>query len=490
MFALTWLIPTVAVVATIASGRFNVTYAALAGMVTAIPVATLTGPTSPDLHQIFVAIARGGWIGTIIAPYILGGLLFWQVAMPSTHAGATETSSNPTGADSVPRRRLLFFAVFLVGPFAESATGFGVGMLGTVMLLRRFSIPALPLAVFAMLSQTFIPWGAMGSGTILAAAYARLPASDLALYSLVLVAALMLVWLPLFWRTATQAGFGAPPAECAREIAWLTIALCLLGIATAYLGPETALLAAFGPLIATRYLIDSRPKSHTIILLARRVFPYVALISFLMVTRLVPGIRATLVNFANMTPFPDLPTWSPLFHAGSWLLGGAVFLICIRKGPSRIVTEFSVAWQMGKHAVMTVFLFATMAEVLSIAGISGAFADRLLSSLSSGAILVAPVVAGVFGILANSGNAPNSLFMPSQIALAVQAGLSIPAVAALQHVCGTSMSFFSPVRMSIAANLAGSPIGERRMYVLLAPYLISCFALMMIAAMLVVLVAS
>ena len=44
--------------------------------------------------------------------------------------------------------------------------------------------------------------------------------------------------------------------------------------------------------------------------------------------------------------------------------------------------------------------------------------------------------------------------MPAQTAIAVQAGLSVPAVAALQHVSGTAMSLFSPVRMSIAANLA------------------------------------
>ena len=42
--------------------------------------------------------------------------------------------------------------------------------------------------------------------------------------------------------------------------------------------------------------------------------------------------------------------------------------------------------------------------------------------------------------------------MPAQTAIAVQAGLSVPAVAALQHVSGTAMSLFSPVRMSIAAN--------------------------------------
>src|SRR5690606_22818253 len=107
---------------------------------------------------------------------------------------------------------------------------------------------------FALLSQTMIPWGAMGSGTMLAAAYARIPATQLGLYAMVPVTLLMLVWLPLFWRTARRAGFGAPIAECAREAAWIAAALALLAPASFHLGPETALMTVYGPLIVLRYL--------------------------------------------------------------------------------------------------------------------------------------------------------------------------------------------------------------------------------------------
>ncbi|MCR2669638.1 hypothetical protein NSP01_24185, partial [Salmonella enterica] len=85
-----------------------------------------------------------------------------------------------------------------------------------------------------------------------------------------------------------------------------------------------------------------------------------------------------------------------------------------------------------------------MAEVLAGAGISQAFADGLFRSLQDWTLLLTPLLAGAFGILANSGNAPNSLFMPSQLSLALHAGLSLPAAAALLHVSGTSMGFFSP----------------------------------------------
>ena len=112
---------------------------------------------------------------------------------------------------------------------------------------------------------------------------------------------------------------------------------------------------------------------------------------------------------------------------------------------------------------MTVFLFAMMAEILAAAGISQAFARGMFDALGQGAVVVAPLSAA-FGVLTNSGNMPNSLFMPAQTAIAVQAGLSVPAVAALQHVSGTAMSLFSPVRMSIAANLAEGRGEERKVY--------------------------
>ena len=75
--------------------------------------------------------------------------------------------------DARARRRLLFTACFLIGPFAESATGFGVGIIGTMMLVRRLDVPPIYLLAFSLLSQTIILWGGMGSGAIVGAAFAR-----------------------------------------------------------------------------------------------------------------------------------------------------------------------------------------------------------------------------------------------------------------------------------------------------------------------------
>ena len=130
---LLWSLPMLVIAGAIAIARLNATQAAALGLLATVPVAIYAGDTAFGGAQLALALERGAWIGATIAPYILGGLLFWQAA---ARASAPADGSAASPADARDRRRLLFFACFLVGPFAEAATGFGVGMLGTVALLR------------------------------------------------------------------------------------------------------------------------------------------------------------------------------------------------------------------------------------------------------------------------------------------------------------------------------------------------------------------
>ncbi|HAP28429.1 MAG TPA: hypothetical protein DCR74_23145, partial [Achromobacter sp.] len=235
-----------------------------------------------------------------------------------------------------------------------------------------------------------------------------------------------------------------------------------------------------------RFLADRRPDRGQALDAARRALPYIALIAWLVATRLVPGLNRGLAGLADVKPYADLPAWMPFLHAGSWLIAGAVAMAAWRRHPGALRAQSRAAWMTGRHAVMSVFLFAMMAEVLAGAGISRAYADGLFSSLRDWTILITPLLAGAFGILANSGNAPNSLFMSSQLSLALQAGLNMPAAAALLHVSGTSMGIFSPVRMSIAAGLAHGRGHERGVYVLLLPFALAAFGILLSLALFVV----
>ena len=88
MTYLAWLLPTIVLALAVLSGRCTPIVASLLGLATAVPVAFVSAPVAFGVGELARALARGAWVGATIAPYILGGLLFWQLASrPSVMAG-------------------------------------------------------------------------------------------------------------------------------------------------------------------------------------------------------------------------------------------------------------------------------------------------------------------------------------------------------------------------------------------------------------------
>ncbi|KAB2684378.1 L-lactate permease [Brucella tritici] len=479
-----WCVPALAVITLIASGRASTLKASLVGVVVALAVALTTPPTDFGALDAARAIARGAWIGWIVVPYILGGLLFWQIAM-RTDGSQIPAVSQPY--DDGARRRLLFTACFLIGPFAESATGFGVGIIGTFVIVRRLGVPISHLLGFSLLSQTMILWGGMGSGAIVGAAFARTDPTSLALNSSFIMVAFNLLWLPLYWRLADQAGLSTTWAGRVSEAGWLAGSIGLVIIATALLGPETAMLASYGPVIVARYLLDERPDPKQALAAAYRMSPFIILIGWLVITRLVPPLQYGLETFGRLEPFPGTPAWSPLFHAGSWLVIGAGLTAVLGGHFRHIANEARAAWTTGRLAVLSIVSFSIMAEILSGSGIANELAEGLYTVFGRWAVVLTPQISAIFGALANSGNAANGLFMGSQVRLAEAAGLNIAAVIALQHVAALSLNMVSPVRMSIVCGLAGTPGEERTAYRLMLPFALTMIATLFVLSTLIAL---
>ncbi len=477
-----WTLPALLVIAAIASGRLGVLAASTIGLVSALVVALLAAPQSFQLMDAAVSLARGIWIGWIIVPYIVGGLLFWQIAM---RTGSPTTARATSVPDARAGRRLLFMACFLVGPFAESATGFGVGIIGTMALVRRLQVKPTQLLAFSLLSQTMILWGAMGSGAIIAAALARTDPTALVLHASPLVVAFNMAWLVLYWRLADQAGFALGHGEQLNEALWLGISLASVIAATALLGPETAMLAAYGPLITLRYLMDERPDWQTLGRLFRRMLPFGLLIAWLAATRLVAPLEGFLLEAGRQHPFAGAPAWAPFYHAGTWLLIAAVLTSLVRGHTRAFPSELKAAWTTGRVAILSIFTFSAMAEVLSGSGIATGIAQGLFQALGRAAVVALPLVSAVYGLLANSSNGPNGLFMAAQVSLATEAGLGLAAAVALQHVAAFSLNIVSPVRISIACSLAGTLHHERDAYRAMLPFALSAVALLLVAAVLV-----
>jgi lactate permease len=479
---LIWALPALAVIGAIASGLAGTLPASLIGLATALAVALATAPQLFGIADAGTALLRGAWIGWIVVPYILGGLLFWQMAIRPGDAAMPVETSLP---DAHARRRLLFTACYLIGPFAESATGFGIGIMGTMVLIRRLGLKPIELLAFSLISQTMIVWGAMGSGAVVGAAFARTDPTALALRTSLIYLVFNILWLPIYWRMAERAGIGADWRERASEALWLLGSLGLAIVATAFLGPEPAMLAAFGPAIVLRYLIDEKPDRAAIAAAARRMLPFTLLIGWLALTRLVPPLNHLLQSSWSIQPFAGVPIWAPLFHAGTWLVAAAVLTALLHGHQRAFPAEIAAAWKTGRLAVLTVIVFSMMAELLSRSGIAGGLARGMYDTFGVWSVTVTPMISAVFGALANSGNAANGLFMPSQLSLATEAGLDVAAVVALQHAAALSLNMVSPVRMSIVCNLAGTPGHERDAYRAMLPFVVVIVAVLLVISVLI-----
>ncbi|WP_220474102.1 L-lactate permease [Aurantiacibacter xanthus] len=476
--------PALAIITLIASGRLGTLAASFVGLLVALVVTLSSAPHEFLAAHAAVSLLRGIWIGWNVLPYILGGLLFWQMAIRPGNA-AMPVDGGP--GDPRARRRLLFSACFLIGPFAESATGFGIGIIGTIVLIRRLDLPPVYLICFALLSQTMILWGGMGSSSIIAAALARADPTTLAVNASLFLVVFNILWLPLYWRMADKVGIAADPRECASEAAWLGLCLVSVVAATAVLGPETAMLASYGPIIVLRYLVDERPDRRTLARSVQRMMPFVVLIGWLVATRLFAPLTHVLEQAIRIAPFAGLPAWSPLFHAGTWLIVGAVLTGLLRGDAAIFGAEIRSAWKTGRLAIVTVMTFAMMAELLTGSGVAEGLATGMASALGAWAVVLTPQLSAIFGALANSGNAANGLFMSSQVNLAISTGLNVKAVVALQQAAAQSLNMISPVRMSIVCGMAGTPGREREAYRTMFPFGIATVVVTLIGSLLIAL---
>jgi lactate permease len=305
----------------------------------------------------------------------------------------------------------------------------------------------------------------MGSGAIIAAALARADPARLAVHASILVVAFNIAWLVLYWRLADRAGLAVGWHERLSEALWLATSLAFVITATAILGPETAMLTAYGPMIILRYLVDERPDRRKLSQAFRRMLPFGALIGWLVATRLFTPLEHILVEAGRLQPFAGTPAWSPFFHAGTWLVVAAVLTGLLRGHARSLPSELRAAWNTGRLA----------------AGL----AQGLFQSLGSAAVVLMPIISAVYGALANSSNAANGLFMAAQVSLAIEAGLNLEAVIALQHAAALSLNMVSPVRMSIACGLAGTPGRERDAYRAMLPFALATVALLLVASILV-----
>ena len=161
------------VLAVPASGRAGALVAGLSGLATTIAV---SGAPAAVLAR---EAPAGLWLSGHVIAIIATGIFFHHCQQAR---GVAATSAATIGVD--PRR--LWTLCFLIAPFTESVTGFGVRYMIALAVLRRLGLDGLPTLPRRLDSQSPVPWGALAVGTTLGATLGGPPPNELGLRSAIL----------------------------------------------------------------------------------------------------------------------------------------------------------------------------------------------------------------------------------------------------------------------------------------------------------------
>jgi lactate permease len=457
MTYLVWSLPSAMVLASIVLGILSPMGAGALGAALTAVVAFSVAPQPLDAAEALRAAGEAGWLAMLVGLVILGGLFFRQAV------ALRETGYSEVAQSRAARRARCFDACFLIGPFMEAVTGYGVGQVATIAMLQKTGLAPVHVAVMALLSQTMVPWGAMANGTVIGAALADLSPVELGTRSAILTAPLLLGWVVMFWRAARAAGVAAGTAECVEELCWIGGITALLLLCNHAVGPEVAGVTALGSLIALRCCLHERPSAERLRAVTVACAPYVTLVLGLAASRALPSLTHMLEDAATLRPFAAGPPSHPLTHPATWLMLAGCLTILVFK-PAAIVRAAGLACRTGYRSVLTILLFLVMAKLMTVSGMAEALGQGVRQALGSAALLAVPVLAGVFGFMTGSGNASNGLLMQTQVSLGHEAHLEIAWIAAIQNTSAAALTMLSPARVAMGCAIAGVPHLERSVY--------------------------
>ncbi len=443
-------LPLIALVALLATGRVGPVWSCAVAFVLALPAAWLKlGDAAAVGGFIGQSLAEGIWLALIPVGIITGGLVFHAAVQHRAGARVAHAQGDP--ADEV------FTAAFMLGPFTEAVTGFGVGIVFVMGALRVLGLKGAPAVAIALLSQTIIPWGGLGPGTAIGAALAGMDPQLLATRSALLLAPSWMLLLPLFWWWAGLAGLQISCGARLAQACWVLLMAALLIVAHRFLPWQLCGMLACGLVLSVRLLMANPPRSGADVgRMLTASAPYLLLASLLLASQAWHGAPA-------FRPYPGLPGL-PLNHAmvALWL-AALIMLAVTRRGPGFAWT----ALQRGKRPAVALISFVLLARVLGNAGIPVALAAALVSEFGSAAPYASPLLAVISGFFAGTNVGANSAMMPLQAALGVSAGLGATVLPGVQN--GTLALILSPQLTAVGGGLIGGGVTPSQIWRIMWP---------------------
>ena len=331
-----------------------------AGMVTLVLVCAMACVV-PAFHlsplHLLLSLGQGGATALSILTVLLPALLLYHLQRVT---GGMHVLTQHIARLTADRDLQVVLLVLGLSPFIEALCGFGVGIIVIAPVLLELRLGAVRVAVLSLLGQLTTAWGAMGVAVVLTASLTRLPVEQVgsltALLSLPTALVLSLVCLQVSGGTAAALLTGG---------AWLLsriVGVELMGLLSSTL--TLALLGGVGALVS-RSAAHARaiahkgrkgePKQDSFWLAAT---PYVLLTCLLLLSRLVPPLRAWLQTQAVLE-LPAVQLSLPLLYLpGFWVLLALLITLSMCGAPRHMArAELGAAWRQFMPSALAILLF-------------------------------------------------------------------------------------------------------------------------------------
>ena len=326
-----------------------------------------------------------------------------------------------------------------VTPFAESVTGFGVGVLVGVPLLAAAGFSPHRSAVLGLLGLCAVPWGALGPGTIIAG---RLISETPDAVGLATAWPNLVVTVGVGIAAVLMVPGGRSPGAVLVGVA---SGLVLgAGILASSLLIGMAPSGALGGLLAVVAHLAWRRTHGTRVTLPRQVRhalgPYLVLLV---------GVLASTVAVTTLgVPGP----WAAVASPALWLVLTCLFalrwLAVDRATTRRLVDDVA---HLGRQTALPTAAFLLLGVLMVLGGLTVPIGEAIQAT-GPVALVLGPAVSAFGGFVTGSGAGANSMFVAAQAAVAEGLGVSVLAFVGVQNAAAGVLTMASPARVLLAVR--------------------------------------
>ena len=400
--------------------------AALAGAVAAAVIVVLAFPTPAS-----VLVDSGVEYFPLILEVALI-LLFGMVLARLLEAAGSMSQISAWVESLSPNRPLgVALVVFGIVPFAESVTGFGIGVTIGVPILRHLGCTLRQSALLGLLGLIAVPWGALGPGTTVAAALAGLDVDELGLSTAWLNAipvVIVTIFVIAIMRPGPTSALGILGSA---GLMWLGILGASLTVGMAPAGVIGSLVVIV--VVGTGFVIGKRRTGFTR-RLGSAVLPYgVLTVGLLLARALHSALSSAATEIIASPPF--------------WLAAACLIAAVTVDDRRRVSASAAGSWipiGVGTSA------FMLMGWIMTTTGMS----EAIGAMLPAGLVLLTPWLNAVGAVLTGSNTGANSMFTGTLTAVAASSHVAALPVVAAGNAAGSLAALAAPPRVAMAVQMA------------------------------------